>query len=156
MIFGLLAGGLLQSERQPMQKFWTLAGCGLAGLVLGWALDLSGICPSVKRIWTPSWAIFSTGWTCLLLAGFYGLVDLKGHRRWSFPLLVVGMNSIAMYCMAHLFDRFIRDTLKIHFGQHVFNLFGTSYAPIVQRAATLLILWLVCLWMYRRKIFLRI
>ena len=119
-------------------------------------LDAAGICPSVKRIWTPSWAIFSAGWTCLLLAGFYGAIDIKGHRGWSFPLLVVGMNSIAMYCMAHLFEHFIRDSLKIHLGRHVFEMFGTAYAPIMERVAILFVLWLICLWMYTRKIFLRI
>ena len=85
-----------------------------------------------------------------------GVIDLKGYQGWSFPLIVVGMNSIAMYCMAHLFDHFIRDNLKIHLGQQVFDLFGTPYAPIVERIAVLLVLWLILLWMYSRKIFLRI
>jgi len=156
MIFGLLAGGLLRGERPAVGKFWMLIGLGLGGLATGWVLDQSGLCPSVKRIWTPSWAIFSAGWTCLLLGGFYGTIDLKGYRGWSFPLLVVGMNSIAMYCMAHLFDRFIRDGLKIHLGRHVFEFLGAPYEPIVQRAAILFVLWLICLWLYSRKIFLRI
>ena len=156
MIFGLLAGGLLRSTRPAAQKLWKLVGAGVAGLVLGWALDVSGLCPSVKRIWTPGWALFSAGWTCLLLAVFYGAIDIKGYRGWSFPLLVVGMNSIAMYCMAHLFEHFIRDNLKINLGRHVFELFGTPYAPILERVAILFVLWLICFWMYTRKIFLRI
>jgi predicted acyltransferase len=156
MIFGLLAGGLLRSSRPPTGKFWALVAAGVGGLALGWLLDATGVCPSVKRIWTPSWALFSTGWTCLLLAGFYGAIDLKGYSGWSFPLLVVGMNSIAMYCMAHLFDRFIRDSLRIHLGRHVFDLFGTVYAPILERSAMLFVLWLLCFWLYKRRIFLRI
>jgi heparan-alpha-glucosaminide N-acetyltransferase len=156
MIFGLLAGGLLRSSRPPTGKFWALIAAGVSGLALGWLLDALGVCPSVKRIWTPSWALFSTGWTCLLLAGFYGAIDLKGYSGWSFPLIVVGMNSIAMYCMAHLFDRFIRDSLRIHLGRHAFDLFGTVYAPIVERSAMLFVLWLLCFWLYKRKIFLRI
>jgi len=156
MIFGLLAGGLLRSPEPAANKFWKLIGASAMGLLLGWALDASGLCPSVKRIWTPSWALFSGGWTCLLLAAFYGVIDIKGYAGWSFPLLVVGMNSIAMYCMAHLFERFIRDSFKIHLGRRVFEVFGTAYAPITERAAILLVLWLVCLWLYKRKIFLRI
>jgi predicted acyltransferase len=156
MTFGLLAGGLLRSVRPAVGKVWTLVGAGMAGLAVGWLLDLTGLCPSVKRIWTPSWTLFSTGWTCLLLAGFYGLVDLKGYRGWSFPLLVVGMNSIAMYCMAHLFDGFISSTFKTHFGQEIFQSFGVPYARLVQHTLVLFILWLICLWLYKRKIFLRI
>ncbi len=156
MIFGLLAGGLLRGERAPARKFWTLIIAGIGGLIAGFVLDVSGICPSVKRIWTPAWAIFSGGWTCLLLAAFFGAIDLRRHRGWAFPLVVVGMNSIAMYCMAHLFYGFIRDNLKTHLGRHIFETLGTAYTPIVEHATILLVLWLLCLWLYRRKIFLRI
>ena len=124
--------------------------------MLGAVLDISGICPSVKRIWTPSWTIFSTGWTCMLLAAFYGIVDVQGWRCWVFPLVVVGMNSIAMYVMDHLWDDFIKRTWQVHFGKGVFNLFGAAYAPITEMLLMLLVLWLICLWMYRRKLFLKI
>lgn len=156
MIFGLLAGQWLRSGVSPERKFWSLLVVGGLGLGAGALLDVTGICPSVKRIWTPSWVIFSTGWTCLFLAAFYGLIDLKGYRRWCFPLIVVGMNSIAMYSMAHLMDRFIVDSLTIHLGREAFGFFGQTFAPMVQQAAVLLVLWLICWWLYRRRIFLRI
>ncbi|MFO1497725.1 MAG: DUF5009 domain-containing protein [Verrucomicrobiota bacterium] len=156
MIFGLLAGNWLREARPPAQKFAWLALVGVGCLGLGTILDLTGICPSVKRIWTPAWAIVSTGWTCLLLATFYAVIDVKGQRRWAFPLLVVGMNSIAMYCMAHLIDSFIAQSIKTHAGQRVFEVAGAAYASMVQQAAILLVLWLICGWMYRRQIFLRI
>src|SRR5207253_241089 len=102
MIFGLLSGELLRSSRSDRQKFWGLVIAGFAGLAIGELLDVTGYCPIVKRIWTPSWALFSTGWTCLILAGFFGVVDIFKYRKWAFPLVVVGMNSITMYCMAEL------------------------------------------------------
>jgi len=85
MVFGLLAGGLLRSDKSGAKKFATLVGCGIAALALGWGLEAAGICPIVKVIWTPSWAIYSTGWTLLLLAAFYGVIDLAGLRRWPSP-----------------------------------------------------------------------
>ena len=86
---------------------------------------------------------------------------LLGHRferlqALGFPALVVGMNSITMYCLVHLMDRFVARSLKIHLGQQIFELFGATYEPILQGAAVLLVLWLICFWMYKRKIFLRI
>ena len=156
MIFGLLAGGLLRGERTSAQKFWWLVGAGFTGLAAGFLLDLTGICPSVKRIWTPSWALFSSGWAFLLLAFFYGVIDLKGYQRWTFPMLVVGMNSIAMYVMAQISTTFIKNSLKTHLGQNVFESLGKPYAPMYEAAVVLLVMWLVCLWMYKRKIFLRI
>jgi heparan-alpha-glucosaminide N-acetyltransferase len=156
MIFGLLAGGLLRSERKGSEKFWRLTVCGAAGLGLGFLLDLTGVCPNVKRIWTPTFAIFSTGWTCLMLAAFYRLIELRGYRRWAFPLMVAGMNSIALYCMSMLMKPWIRDRLKLHTRQDLFDVFGKTYAPMVEMTCVLVVLWLVSFWMYRRKIFLRI
>lgn len=156
MVFGLLAGNLLRLTWARWKKWLILLAAGGAFLALGWWLGEAGICPVVKRIWTPSWAIYSTGWTCLLLAAFYLLVDITGWRAWAFPLLVVGMNSIAMYCMAHLIDGFIVDSLRTHLGRNIFNLFGEMYEQVFRSAVVLLILWLICFWMYRRRIFLRI
>lgn len=156
MILGLLAGNWLRSQRSPAEKTWKLALAGLVALGAGAAIGAAGLCPVVKRIWTPSWVIFAGGWTCLLLAFFYGVLDWKGRRGWAFPLVVVGMNSITMYCAAHLIDGFIVSSLKTHLGQHVFEWFGALYAPIVEKAVVLAILWCILLWMYRRRIFLRI
>jgi predicted acyltransferase len=152
MLLGLMAGELLQSRRDGRYKFLVLVAAGAVCLGLGW---LAGqlVCPLVKRIWTPSWTLFSSGWTFWLLAGFYWLIDLRGWRRWAFPLVVVGMNSIAMYCMAQLLKPWVGDTLKRHLGP---GLFEGTYGPIVQSAAVLFSFWLVCLWMVRRKLFLRI
>ncbi len=155
MIFGMLAGGLLRGTRETRKTFRVLMLVGVAGVGLGWLLDIAGICPSVKRIWTPSWAIFSTGWTCLLLGSFYALIDLHRWRRAAFPLVVVGMNSIAMYGLAHLIPQFILGTFRTHIGNNVFALAG-PFAPVAEAATVLVVLWLMVFWMYRRKIFLRI
>jgi predicted acyltransferase len=160
MIFGLLAGNLIKNGTRrittPWQKVGTLVALGLAGLLVGWVLDVTGVCPSVKRIWTPSWAIFAGGWTCILLAGFYAVIDVIGFWRWSWFMIVVGMNSIAMYVMAHLWDGFIRSSFKIHLGQGVFTDHFGVYAPIAEGAAVLFVLWLICAWMWKRGIFLKI
>jgi len=156
MIFGLLAGELLRSDRSQMTKVKWMVGAGLGMLAVGWTLDALGICPSVKRIWTPSWAIFSSGWTFLALAAFYYVIDMKGWKAWAFPCVVVGMNSIAMYVMAQLCKPFISGSVKIHAGSNIFESFGKSYAPIVEFSVFLLIIWAVTYWMYQRKLFLKI
>jgi heparan-alpha-glucosaminide N-acetyltransferase len=156
MIFGLLAGGLLRSDRPQMTKVRWLVLSGLAGLALGAALHLPGVVPIVKRIWTPSWTLFSTGWVLLILAAYYYVIDVRGYRRWTFPFLVVGMNSIAMYFLVHVIDGYIVEALRIHLGRGIFDMFGRAFAPIIAGAATLGILWLMLWWMYRRKIFVRI
>jgi heparan-alpha-glucosaminide N-acetyltransferase len=156
MILGLIAGGVLRSNRSGAGKLWWMVIAGIGCLMAGALWDASGLCPMVKRIWTPSFAIFSAGWAFLLLALFYGFVELKGYRRWTFPFIVAGMNSIALYCMSMLMKPWIRDRLRLHLGQDVFTVFGSTFAPMLEMASILCVLWLVSFWMYRRRIFLRI
>ena len=92
--------------------------------------------------------------SCLRDEGRSG--DIRQWRAWSFPLLVVGMNSIAMYCMEMLLRPWTAKTLQTHLGQDFFKVVGPANAPFVQATLVGLVFWLVCFWMYRRKIFLRI
>jgi predicted acyltransferase len=66
------------------------------------------------------------------------------------------MNSIAAYCASWLWPEFISEALVRHLGSGPFLAFGPAYEPFLLGAVTLLILWLILLWMYRRRIFLRI
>ncbi len=152
MILGLMAGEMLLRPHSPARKFTLLVLAGVVCLALGMVLGET-VCPIVKRIWTPSWAVYSAGWTFAMLAAFYGVIDVVGFRRWSFPLVVVGMNSIAMYCMSQQSRGYVRRNLEIHLGRWWLQ---GEYAPIVAATAILVVLWLVCLWLYRQRIFLRI
>ena len=156
MVLGLIAGGVLRSERTGPQRVRWFIVAGVIGIAVGALLGWSGICPVVKRIWTPSWVLFSGGWCFLLLAGFYWLIDVRGRRGWTWPLLVIGANSIAAYLIAHLFESFIEKNLVTHFGAGVFRICGPAYEPLLHGAATFALMWAMLWWMYRRKIFLKI
>jgi len=156
MMLGLIAGGVLRSERTSGAKVRSLAITGVLALLAGMALGWSGLCPIVKRIWTPSWTLFSGGWCFLLLAAFYTVIDWKGRKAWAFPLVVVGMNSIAAYCIAHLFEGFIYKNLTTHLGANVYGVLGQAYVPLIHGALVLFVMWLILFWMHRRKIFLRV
>ena len=155
MILGSIAGRWLRASAPqiPMKRLLT---AGVIGIAAGLLLHVAGICPVVKRIWTPSWTLFSGGACFLFLAGFSWVIEVKGYKKWSFPLVVIGMNSIAAYLIAHLFEEFIINSFRINLGQHAFQIFGTSFEPLTQGAFVLLTYWLILLWMFRRKLFLRI
>jgi heparan-alpha-glucosaminide N-acetyltransferase len=155
MILGLVAGRWLRADapRIPMKR---LVIAGAIGIAAGLLLHFLGICPIVKRIWTPSWTLFSGGLCFLFLAVFSWIVDVKGYKKWTFPLVVIGMNSMAAYLIAHLFDRFILDSFRIHLGVHAFQFFGTGVEPLMRGLAVVLAYWLILFWMYRRKLFLRV
>lgn len=113
-----------------------------AGLFAGWFL-----CPIVKAIWTPSWVVFSTGWVLLFFAGFHELVDVRGHRRLAWPLLVAGANSITLYLLNQLLKPWLNRSVVTHLGEFSWTL---------NQVVVSLALWGICVWMYRRSFFLRI
>ncbi len=156
MILGVIAGEQVRSDRSAGSKLRWFVVAGVIGLTAGVLCNVTGVCPMVKRIWTPSWVLFSGGWCFLFLAGFYGLMDVAGRKGWAFPLMVIGMNSIAAYCMAHLFESFFMSSLRTHLGPNTFALFGPAYEPLLSGGCILLLYWLTLFWMYRRKLFLRI
>jgi predicted acyltransferase len=157
MILGLIAGGWLKGDWSRPKKILCLVGVGALSLAAGLLLDRFGICPSVKRIWTPSWVLVSGGWCLFLTAGFYVLVDCFRLRPLFFPLIVIGMNSIAIYVLVHInLHEFILQSFRTHFGEQLFTSLGDPLKPFVAGAVALLVDWLILFWMYRNKIFVRI
>lgn len=155
MILGLVAGRWFRTfaPKIPIKRF---LAAGAIGIAAGLLLHFTGICPIVKRIWTPAWTLFSGGLCFFFLAAFSWVIDVKGYKKWAFPLVVVGMNSIAAYMMAHLFEGFITRSFRIHLGDRPFDIFGPSFHTLMLGGATLLTYWFLLFWMYRRKLFLKI
>lgn len=141
MLLGLIAGQLLR-EKTPQQTYLKLAAALIAAALL---LHFAGINPIVKRIWTPAWTLFSGGLCFLFLAGFRYLLEIRQWTSSAFPLLVIGMNSMAAYWIAHVLEHPIEDSLRIHLGE------AFAIGPIV-----LALEWALLYWMYRRQLFLKV
>jgi heparan-alpha-glucosaminide N-acetyltransferase len=155
ILLGLRAGEWFRAAapRIPVKRF---AIAGILLVAAGILLHVTGVCPIVKRIWAPSWTLFSGGICFFFLAAFSWVIDVKSYRRWAFPLVVVGMNSIAAYLIAHLWEDFIIDNLHIHLGYQIFRSFGAGLEPLMLGMAVMPIYWFILLWMHRRNLFLRI
>jgi heparan-alpha-glucosaminide N-acetyltransferase len=155
MLLGLFAGRWYREtpSRIPLKKFM-LTGAGLVSL--GLLLHFTGVGPIVKRIWTPSWTLFSGGVCFFFLSAFAWIIDENGYRRWAFPLVVVGLNSMAAYLIAHLCETFILSSLHINLGDRLFAVFGSALQPFVLGVTVMLIYWLMLFWMFKKKIFIRI
>ena len=163
MLLGLLAGQLVRSRFTTSRKFMIMVAAGVAGIYIGWRLGELGICPVVKRIWTPSWVIFSGGCAFATLAVFYLIIDVAKLRVWAKPLVWVGMNSIAIYCISMLLKPWFRENMKRYFGPDVFNVAGhyfgaagKAYWPMLDAGFFLLFCWLAAWWMHRQKVFVKI
>lgn len=147
-LLGVLAGDWLRrGDRSGERKALGLFGAGAAGLAFGWLW--SRALPLNKNLWTSSFALWCAGWSALLLAAFYFAIDVRGWRRWAFPLQVIGVNSITIYMLARFVDF---DALAgLALGQEPARLH-----PVLLAGGGLALEWLLLWWLWRRRIFLRV
>jgi len=156
MMLGLWSGAWLKAEATPEKKLKGLVVGGVALTLAGLVLQWLHVCPIVKRIWTSSYTLYSGGLTILMLAGFYALIEVRGWKRWSFPLMVIGANSIAIYVMSWTMEHFVSESLRIHLGEAPFLVFGPPFEPVLVGIGVLLVFWYILLWMYRKGVFIKI
>ncbi|MFM9000614.1 MAG: acyltransferase family protein, partial [Verrucomicrobiota bacterium] len=128
MILGLMAGENLRSGKTSGEKLNWLLKAGTLCLVFALVTGTT-ICPVIKRLWTPSWAFYSGAVVLWAFAAFYWFIDIKGHKAWAFPLVVVGMNSIAIYLAYQLTAGWIRATGRTWLGA---GLFEGTYGALAQ------------------------
>lgn len=157
-IWGAICGNLLLSSKSEQEKIKLLVIAGLAGLVIGYGLDLAGITPIVKRISTTSFAFASGGWAILALTLCYWLVDVKKKNGWVFPFVIVGMNSIFIYLFAEtLGHSWLYKTVGIFTEGFLTPLgVGGNLIGIITAFLSLGVMWYLCYFLYKKKIFFRI
>jgi heparan-alpha-glucosaminide N-acetyltransferase len=156
MMLGLWCGDWLRSGRSTMEKLKGLIAAGVALALAGFLLQVLRICPIVKRIWTSSYTLYSGGLVILMLAAFYAAIEVKGWKRWAFPLLVIGANSIAVYVMSWTMEEWVREAWLRHLGAAPFAVLGPPFEPVLRGLAVLIVFWSILFLMYRRRIFVRI
>lgn len=147
---GLFAGELLKARPLAKRTSWTLALIGIISAVLGLVLDIWH--PVVKKIWTSSFVLLSSGICFILLAFFHWIIDIKGQVKWAFPLKVIGMNAITAYVLSHVIH-FPTIAKQLLFGLEQF------VGPLYEALASLggfLLLYLLLWYMYRKGTFLKI
>jgi len=150
VLTGVLAAHGLRSNLSPWAK---VAALLLAGaLCIGLGTLWHGWFPVIKNLWTSSFVLLSTGWSLVLLALFYAIIDVAGYRKWAFVFTIIGVNAITIY----IAQRFIDFEYTANFFlQGIVRLSG-GYGPTILLggvlAAKILFLWML----YSRRIFLRV
>ncbi len=149
VLFGVWVGNLLRSSKPRAEQMKILALGMVAAFALG--LAFSPLVPINKWLWTATYTLYTTGWSILGLLILYLLIDVLGIRRPMFPLVVVGMNSLFIYCFSMLG---IADGIIGPFSGG-YKFLGI-FAPVAQSCSVLLVNWLIAYWMYRKKIFVKV
>jgi predicted acyltransferase len=163
-LIGVLAGLFLRSSTvSDSRKALGLAAAGVSGVVLG--LIWNPWFPLNKKLWTSSFVLYAAGWSLLILAAFWFLVQVRNYTRGTWVLLVFGTNAIAAYVLSEV----MADCLEnVRVGDHSSVLHWTavhiaalmpSFPALGSLAYSLLyvlVCWLIVLPLYRKKIFIKI
>ena len=148
-LLGLLIGELLMSARSKKAKATFIGGIGLGCLAIGYGTSF--VVPVVMKMWTASYGLMSAGCACLMLLVFYWVIDIRGYRKWAFPLTVIGMNAIFIYVFTSLVHL---DVIIDVFTREVARFLPTA-KMLFQQVMVLAVEWCILFWMYKRRIFLK-
>jgi predicted acyltransferase len=150
VLLGVMAGHVLLSARTAAAKLRLLAAAGAGCLAAGllWSMAL----PIIKLLWTSSFVLVAGGFSFLVLALFYWMVDVRGWRGWAWPFRVIGMNAIVAYMTMSLVD--LRAIGNIFVGSLLARV--GSWDGLIEQTAGFLVLWLFLFWMYRTRSFVKI
>jgi predicted acyltransferase len=165
VLAGVLLGRFLIRRPSQSAVMKTLAIAGSAGIVLGLIWDI--VVPLNKILWSSSFMVFTAGWACLVFLLFYWVIEVRKLHKLAFPLIVYGMNAITLYVFTGLLVRWVMLSWKVNYNGAVTSLTGYFYKTFASMAGPtigsllysimiIFIGWLLCYWMYRRHLFLKV
>lgn len=157
-IWGAVAGKWLLTLADDKTKIKRILTLGVVVLVLGFALDWSGITPIIKRIATTSFTLASGGWCLLGLAFLYWWIDVLNHKRFLKFFLIVGMNSIFIYVFFEIVvHRWLYDYLYVIVNGIISPIGLAEQAiNIIASLVVFAVEWGLCYWLYKKKIFFKL
>lgn len=153
-IWGVLAGILLMKDWSQYKKIRTMLIIGVIGVIVGYSM--SPVIPIIKRICTSSFVIVSGGWCFIALALSYWLIDVLNFRKFPVFFAIVGMNPLFIYMFAHMGgDRYLYDIAK-PFTNALFSWSSSLAQHIATSIVVWAMLWYICYFLYKRKIFIKL
>lgn len=151
VLTGTFAGYILKDkEWMPKRKLTYLLAIGAAMVAIGWIWGIWH--PVIKKLWTSSMTLVSSGYCFLLMALFYYLIDYKGWKKYSGWLKVYGMNSIVAYMLTMC----VNFSCIGHSLLHGLQPYMGEYYAVVLSLSNVGIIYFILWELYKRKLFLRV
>jgi predicted acyltransferase len=164
VLFGYLTGIWLKRQPETSRTSTSLLIFGLVAVVIG--LVWSGWFPLNKKLWTSSFVVFTTGWSLILLAGCYELVDVRKYRKWFKSLEMLGLNPIVIFFSSIVLLKIFlinkigsgekAPTIAEYLIQNLLGWAGTVNSGLLAAIFTVLFWVVIAYVMYRQKLFIKI
>jgi predicted acyltransferase len=163
VLLGILTSGLIRGGLTPGTKVAIMTACSFVGILFGWLLSGGNgwieyhwfaVIPMIKRLETWTFVFMSVGWTLLIFTYFYLLMDGLTLRAWAMPLILVGRNSLFVYVAFQLFREWAANTAALILPNS--PPIAVTLRPLFVELLVMLLFWLTCFWLYRRRIFFKV
>jgi len=164
VIIGYLIGSYIDRSKLRGPALLTLVVAGVIGVVLGTVWG--GSFPIIKALWTSSYVVYTGGIATILLAFFLYVIDIRGIKKWAQPLIVFGLNPLFIYALSGIIIKVMwmikwesaGETISLQ--QWVYNglasVLGNMNGSLAFALLYVLLHWAIALWMYRRKVFIKV
>jgi predicted acyltransferase len=154
-LFGIMAGHILHIRSSLAERTVWLFIAGTALIVAGLISNIW--LPINKKIWTDSFALFMAGLDFVVLAVFVWVVDGLGYRRIVKPLVIMGMNAIAIYVLAEICEG-VLDATSCH--DWLYGIFSRVASPmnasLLYAIIIVLLMYGIAYGFYRRRWFVKV
>jgi len=162
VILGYLAGLTIRRVGANAKNVTRFLAAGMA--LIAAALLWSTVFPIGKKLWTSSFVLLTVGIDLVVLAGLMAWIDIAKGKFGVRFFEIFGRNPILLYWVAMLLEMvmgYIRlgDSHGVWswFGRHVMQALAPGpLGSLLTALLYMLLCWLVALWLYRRKVLVRI
>lgn len=151
-LLGMLSGQFVREGKMSGGRK-VLCMFGAAALMIVTGLVWSRWFPIIKVLWTSTFVLVVGGYSLAMFALFYWLIDVKGWRKWAFPLVVVGMNPITLYMGTRIVNV---GGIAAFFGSGIAAMLPEAWGSVLMAILYLAVVWLTAWFLYRKKIFLKV
>jgi predicted acyltransferase len=154
-LMGAITGYFLNLESTKLnglKKALIILAAGITSLLVAkiWSFSF----PVIKNVWSSSFVLTAGGWSLILLSVFYLVIDVWGFKKWTFPFVVIGMNSITVYMLNSGILNF-EEMGKYFFGG-LASMCSEAGQAVILSIGAILCMWTVLYILYRNKIFLKV
>lgn len=162
---GLIIGSFLLSTYPKTKKCYLMIAVGLLCLLLGWMWSWDF--PINKNLWSSSYVLWTSGVSLIVFALCFYLIDVLGYTKWAFPFKVFGMNALFIFIFHVLLLKLQSvllfplsngppDNLKMLISNYLFGGFSQENAGLLYALVFLLLNFAVALFLYQRKLFIKL
>ena len=148
-LLGVVTGHWLRTSHSHQKKVIGLVVAGLFCLITGYVWGTTFLIS--RNIWTSSFVLYAGGWSLLLLALFYWIIDVKGYKKWAFFMVVVGMNALTIW----VGQRWVNFNFTAEFLFNGMLQFTGVLKPVLFAFSVVMVKWVFLYVLHRNKIYLK-